>query len=57
MLIFALFRSVKVVSFIFLFWYLLIIIAVIPGIITAIIGGDISVFFGALVDSLIKFGS
>ena len=54
MLIFGFFRSVKVVSFIFLFCYLLIIIAIIPGIITAIIGGNICVFFGALVDCLIK---
>ena len=57
MLIFGLFRSVKVVTFIFLFWYLFIIIAIILGIITAIIGVDVCIFFGALVDCVAKFGS
>ena len=57
MLIFGFFRSVKIISFIFLFCYLLIIIAIISGIITAIIGGDFSVFLGALVDCLLRFGS
>ena len=57
MLIYGLFRSVKLVTFLFIFWYLFIIIAIILAIITAIIGVDVCVFFGALVDSLIKFGS
>ena len=57
MLIFGLFRSVKAVSFIFLFWYLLIITAIIPSIITTIIGSDVCVFSSALVDCLIDFGS
>ena len=56
MLIYGLFRSVTLVTFLFIFWYLFIIIAIILAIITAIIGVDVCVFFGALVDSLIKFG-
>ena len=55
--VFGLFRSVKVVTFMFLFWYLFIIIAIILDFITAIIGVDVFHFFGAFVDYLIKFNS
>ena len=45
MFIFSLFRSVKVVTFVFHFSFLFIIIAIIIDFITAIVGVDVSVFF------------
>ena len=54
MFMFGLFRSVKVATFMFLFWYLFIIIAIILDVTTANIGFELPVFNCVFVDFLIK---
>ena len=54
MFMFGLFRSVKVAIFMFLFWYLFIIIAIILDVTTANIGFELPVFNCVFVDFLIK---
>ena len=54
MFMFGLFRSVKVAAFMFLFWYLFIIIAIILDVTTANIGFELPVSNCVFVDFLIK---
>ena len=54
MFMFGLFRYVKVATFMFLFWYLFIIIAIILDVTTANIGFELPVFNCVFVDFLIK---